>query len=130
MTDLADTSKTGSNDISPTQPKQELMEAQEEISEPTTELFSLNLAPIQALKDGGEVSRPKGAFSRRQVVENMQAAFDLIGGTPRLAVWADDNQTDFYRMYAKLLPSGNSSALGESNKMEITMKIARSALDE
>lgn len=130
MTDLAVISKNGSGDTSPTHENQELMEAQEEISDPITELFSLNLAPIQVLRDGGVVSKPKGEFSRRKVVENVQDAFDLIGGTPRLAIWADENPTDFFRMYAKLLPSGNSSALGESNKLEIVMKIARSALDE
>lgn len=130
MTDLATQSKLGTNDISPTQPKQELMAAQEETSEDTTEFFSLDLAPIQAIRDGHQVSKKKSEFSRKQVVENVQNAFDLIGGTARLAVWADENPESFYRMYGKLLPSSNSSALGEANKLDITLRIPRGPLDE
>lgn len=130
MTGLAEISKTGTGDTNPTQPKQELMEAEEEISEPPMENFSFDLAPLQVLKEGGVVSKKKTNFSRLQVVENVQNAFDLIGGTPRLAIWADENPNDFYRMYAKLLPSTNSSALGESNKLEITLKVPRGPLDE
>lgn len=130
MTDLAAKSSIGSPIISPTQPKQELLEAEEETCAPATEIFELDLAPIQALRDGAVVSRAKSDFSRLKVVENVQNAFDLIGGTARLALWADENQKDFYKMYAKLLPSGNSSALGESNKLEITLKVPRGPLDE
>lgn len=130
MTALPKTSSDGSSDTSPTQPKQELMEATEEISSPPTENFCFDLAPLEALKSGGVVTKRKSDFSRLKVVESVQNAFELIGGTPRLAIWADENPTDFYRMYSKLLPSTNSSALGEANKLEISLKIARSELDD
>ena len=130
MTDSVAKSSIGSPAMSPTQPKQELLAAEEETSSPAMEIFELDLAPIQALKDGAVVSAPKTDFSRLKVVENVQNAFNLIGGTARLAVWADEHPKDFYRIYSKLLPSGNSSALGESSKLEITLKIPRSPLDE
>jgi hypothetical protein len=46
----------------------------------------------------------KREFNRREVVEAFRDAFELIGGVTRLAVWANNNPTEFYRLYAKLLP--------------------------
>lgn len=34
-----------------------------------------------------------------------QQAFDLIGGVPRLALWADQNPSKFYSLYSKLVPA-------------------------
>lgn len=34
-----------------------------------------------------------------------EQAFELIGGVPRLALWADRNPSKFYAMYSKLVPS-------------------------
>ena len=34
-----------------------------------------------------------------------QQAFDMIGGVPRLALWADQNPTKFYALYSKLVPA-------------------------
>jgi len=41
-----------------------------------------------------------------------QSAFELIGGIPRLALWADKNPTQFYQLYARFLeqPQGGASA--------------------
>jgi len=36
--------------------------------------------------------------------ENVLAVFTRLGGTAAMARWAKDNQTDFYRLYAKLIP--------------------------
>ena len=41
---------------------------------------------------------------RKQVVNAFMDAFQLIGGVPRLAIWADENPTEFYRLYSKLMP--------------------------
>lgn len=35
----------------------------------------------------------------------MIEAFDRIGGMDTLAEWAGENLTEFYRLYAKLLPT-------------------------
>jgi hypothetical protein len=69
-------------------------------------------------------------FSRKDVVRAFQRAFELIGGIPRLALWAHDNPTDFYKLYARLLPSQASPALGEANEMTVIHVIPRSTLDE
>ena len=57
-------------------------------------------------------------------------AFHLIGGVPRLAIWADDNPKEFFKLYAKLLPSQSSSSLGESTDIVIKHVLPKSKLDE
>lgn len=54
--------------------------------------------------DADIISRPQ-AFSRQDVVNAFQKAFTTIGGTTRLALWANANPDKFYPLYAKLLPS-------------------------
>jgi len=36
--------------------------------------------------------------------EAFQIAFDKIGGASALAAWAKDNQTEFYKIYGRLIP--------------------------
>ena len=50
-------------------------------------------------------------FSRADVVSAFQSAFELIGGTTRLALWANENPTEFYKLFGKLLPSATQVAL-------------------
>lgn len=69
-------------------------------------------------------------FSRAAVVNSFVNAFELIGGVPRLALWADKNPTKFYQLYSRLLPSQASSALGESNEMVIKHVLPKGPLDE
>lgn len=40
----------------------------------------------------------------RNVREQFQHAFDMIGGVPRLAHWAHANPAKFYALYSKLIP--------------------------
>lgn len=69
-------------------------------------------------------------FSRKDVVQAFQDAFELIGGTPRLALWAHANEGDFFKLYSRLLPSQASSALGEANEMVIRHVLPKGPLDE
>lgn len=69
-------------------------------------------------------------FSRKDVVQAFQDAFELIGGTPRLALWANQNEGDFFKLYSRLLPSQASSALGEANEMVIRHVLPKGPLDE
>lgn len=32
-------------------------------------------------------------------------AFELLGGVPSLALWAQENQTEFYKLAARLIPT-------------------------
>lgn len=44
--------------------------------------------------------------------DNVLAVFTRLGGTAAMAKWAEDNQTDFYRIYAKLIPAQLTGADG------------------
>jgi hypothetical protein len=50
--------------------------------------------------------RKKGELNRTTVAvkEALLMAFDGIGGVSALTSWAKANQSEFYRLYAKLLP--------------------------
>jgi hypothetical protein len=77
------------------------------------------------------ITIPRAAgFNRAQVVQAFDNAFHLIGGVPRLAVWADENPKEFFKLYAKLLPSQSSSSLGESTDIIIKHVLPKSKLDE
>jgi len=39
------------------------------------------------------------------VKQNIVGVFDKIGGREKMAKWAEDNQTDFYRLYGRLAPT-------------------------
>lgn len=45
--------------------------------------------------------------------ENMAEAYRLIGGTKAFAEWAASNLTDFYKLYARLLPVEGAGDEGE-----------------
>jgi hypothetical protein len=49
--------------------------------------------------------RPRKAMRREKVVRHYDDAFELIGGVPRLAYWAHSDPKEFYKQYAKLIPS-------------------------
>lgn len=55
-------------------------------------------------------------------------AFDLIGGVPRLAIWADQNPGEFF---TKILPRTIQSAQQQEHSGEIVIRTAipRTALD-
>lgn len=59
------------------------------------------------------------ALRRADVVTAFHTAFQMIGGVPRLALWADKNPGDFYKMYSRLLPSAASDELSHADKMVI-----------
>lgn len=105
--------------------------SEEQTSETSTTELYLNMEPLQRIASGKTLRVPKNPhFTRKDVVNSFQQAFELIGGVPRLALWANENQTEFYKLYSRLLPSQASSALGESNIVRIEMSVPRSPLDE
>lgn len=56
------------------------------------------------VKTGG---RTKGTPNRisATVRENVIEVFDRLGGVRKMAEWAGENATEFYRLYARLLPT-------------------------
>jgi len=51
--------------------------------------------------------RPKGVPNKvsGNAKENIQAVFLRLGGTSRMAEWAEENPTDFYKIYSRLIPT-------------------------
>jgi hypothetical protein len=126
--DSPPTSNGGTGNTSPIEGSLELKDETQEPS--TTDLF-LNMEPLEQLAAKKTISIPRSPnFSRKEVVQAFQTAFELIGGVPRLALWGHENPNEFYKLYGKLLPSSNSSALGEQSKLVIEMAIRPGALDE
>lgn len=51
--------------------------------------------------------RPKGSINKVSalVKENVLHVFDQMGGVRKMTEWAAANPTEFYRLYARLLPT-------------------------
>lgn len=61
----------------------------------------------------GEGGRPRGSRNKfTSLKDEFLNAFEQIGGTEELATWARKNQTQFYTLLSKLLPS-KSEVTGE-----------------
>jgi len=54
-----------------------------------------------------------------------QHAFELIGGIPRLAMWAHQHPTQFYQLYSKLIPAQVTGHDGGAIKVELSWLNAR-----
>jgi hypothetical protein len=60
-----------------------------------------------------------------EIVARFHLAFEHIGGVSRFALWADANPTDFYKMYAKLLPSAD---IPQATQQAIQINLSGGAL--
>ena len=74
------------------------------------------------------MTKAKNGFSRTDVVDAFVSAFEMIGGVPRLALWANANPDKFYPLYAKLLPA-TTQVIGDMGELVIIHRIAPTALD-
>lgn len=53
----------------------------------------------------------KSSITRADVIGAFYHAFQMVGGTPRLAVWADQNPSDFFKLFGRLLPASSTTEL-------------------
>jgi hypothetical protein len=83
-----------------------------------------------ARKTKAVLQPPRKKFDREKFLCAIDEAFELIGGVPRLALWADQNPTEFYRLYGKTLPQTNLIDLAAKMQMQILPALPPSALDE
>lgn len=60
------------------------------------------------------------ALKDSKAAKAFQQAFDMIGGVPRLALWADKNPTKFYTLYSKLVPA--TAEILEKHAITVTVK--------
>jgi hypothetical protein len=80
----------------------------------------------------GEMSRkcravtqaPRRKFDRDKFLSAMDEAFELIGGVPRLAHWADQNPTEFFRLMGKTIPQANLMDIQAKMSMQILPALA------
>lgn len=68
---------------------------------------------------GGKLNRlgrKKGSVNKTTaaVKDALTKAFDGRGGVRALTAWADENPTEFYKLWAKLLPTEVTGKDGES----------------
>jgi len=68
-------------------------------------------------------------LKRQRVVNAFQDAFELIGGVPRLAHWADDHPSAFFKLYARLLPTTAQQQLEHSGEVIVKHVLPRGPLD-
>ena len=78
---------------------------------PTPEEAFDTLEALSRLRRKNLVVPKTQRFSRAEVVNSFATAFEIIGGTTRLALWANENTTEFYRLFGKLLPSSSISEI-------------------
>ena len=68
-------------------------------------------------------------LTRQDVVNAFHRAFLMTGGVPRLTLWANDNYTEFARLYARLLPSATVN-IGIQAAPRIIHALRPTALDQ
>jgi hypothetical protein len=69
-------------------------------------------------------------LKRTQVVDAFLDAMQLIGGTPRLALWANENPTEFYKLYSKLAPRQLEQETKHDGGIKVIHVLPRGKLDE
>ncbi len=74
--------------------------------------------------------RAKDGFNRMDVVNAFNNAFQMIGGVPRLALWANANPDKFYPLYARLMPSTSLNITSTGDKLIIEHSVPSSGLDD
>lgn len=87
----------------------------------------------QMMELGSSLRRPGipklQGLNRQRVMQAFMDSFELIGGVPRLAIWADENPADFYRLFSKLLPSQSINIMN-NNQTVIKHVLPPSPLDD
>lgn len=74
-------------------------------------------------KTGG---RKPGSLNKTTVAakEAFQLAFEGIGGAQAFADWAKENQTDFYKLYSKLIPTDvNANLTAHQSILDVLQEI-------
>jgi hypothetical protein len=77
----------------------------------------------QREKTGGRVAGTPNKVTAT-VKDNIIAVFNRLDGTAGMAKWAEENPTQFYQIYAKLLPTDiNNNITGDLLISEIVRRV-------
>lgn len=96
------------------------------------ELYSEQMGGVLsdlAKKANGVLVAPRRKFERQRFLDAMAEAFEVIGGVPRLAIWADQNPTEFYKLMGKTIPQANLLDIQGKMQMQILPALPPSELD-
>jgi hypothetical protein len=63
------------------------------------------------------------------VKDNMLAVFNRLGGTHKMAEWAEANLTEFYKLYARLIPTDVKLSGDADNPLQVVTEIRRTVVD-
>lgn len=110
----------------------EIRTVEYEDTEPYSEAAKMGQELTGLAESGNGVTRlsvPR-ELKRERVVHAFQEAFELIGGVPRLAHWADQSPSAFYKLYARLLPTQANQQLEHSGEIRVRHVLPRGPLDE
>lgn len=74
---------------------------------------------------------PRKYAQKERFMSAMSEAFEIIGGVPRLALWADRNPTEFYKILSKQIPGlvQSSFSIKANGPVTIVSAIPESFLD-
>lgn len=79
-----------------------------------------------ASKRGGR-AKGQGNKISGMAKENIAAVFVRLGGTAAMARWAKKNQTEFYRLYGRLLPHEVTGENGGPVQAKVTVEFVGKA---
>jgi len=99
------------------------------MSDETTHLPSADTSDLSEVRQWYDPTRlDKVRRSSQRSANAVHDAFDLIGGTPRLAEWAHENPETFYtKLFNKTIE--RTSAVEHSGEITIVSAIPRTVLD-
>lgn len=109
----------------------EIREVEYEDDEPYSEAAVMGQELTGLAESGNGVTRlsiPR-EVKRAKVVNAFHEAFELIGGVPRLAHWADQSPSAFYKLYARLLPTQASQQIEHGGEIRIKHVLPKGPLD-
>lgn len=86
--------------------------------------FSMRLNPNHTRAPATKPDTPQ----KKTIFDHFETTFDLIGGVPRLATWANAHPDKFYAIYAKLAPQTIIGA-GDSGEILIKHVLPQTKLD-
>lgn len=82
----------------------------------------------QGKKTGG---RQKGSENKLTGLakDNIAAVFNRLGGTAGMAAWAEENKTEFYKLYARLIPVQLTGEGGGPVQARLTVEFVNSTAE-
>jgi hypothetical protein len=72
----------------------------------------------------GAIAGKKSPSTITKARDNLTAAFDLMGGVPALVRWGRLNPTEFYRIWARLIPKEAADASAQTPLEDLLAQLA------